>query len=160
VSSLGYGPNHGVVVTFTLPRPEDRGRVNGEVHLGWAGVNTRALLAEAQVARPLATTTEPEKKTEVRVEALLAKMTPAQRQDFQTNAPRKTLAPDTVALPTAAPVLLATPRVALLADRRVPAVRAVIDGQKAAREQSKFEAMRKAFGGQLPGYNIPAGAPR
>jgi hypothetical protein len=159
--SLAYGPYHGVVLTFTLPRPEDRGRINGEVHLRWAGINTRALLAEAQLLSQPAPAAAPEHKAEDRLEALLAKMTPTQRQGFQATVPKKALAPDTVAMPVAAPVLMREPRAALLAARQgVPRVRAVIDGEKATREQRKFEAMRKSFGGQLPGYNIPAGAPR
>jgi hypothetical protein len=147
-------------LTFALPRPEDRGRVNGEVHLKWSGVNIRTFAAEVRVfPQPAPASAESEDKAEARLEALLAKMTPAQREGFRASVPKKAPTPDATALPLAQPVLLREVRAALVAQRPVPRVRAVIDGDKAAREQAKFQALRKAFGGQLPGYTIPPGAP-
>ncbi len=46
--TVSYGEEQGVVLSFALPRPEDRGRINGELHLRWTEVNPRVLAEEAR----------------------------------------------------------------------------------------------------------------
>ncbi len=162
--SVAYGAEQGVVLTFSLPRPEDRGRVNGEVHLRWTEVNARAVVEEASLLRAVRGSAAPaaaevEDNAEHRIEALLGKMTPAQRTTFQAKLPRKVVAMDTLALPKAAPVALPARRVELAVRRAVPKIRSVPDADKAARDTRNLEVLRTSFGGKIPGYELPAVAP-
>src|SRR5207244_3918067 len=101
--NVTYAVNEGVLVNFTLSQPrEDGTRINGELHLQWSGTQGRPvqLPARAAVAVPSAQLAvssaqrEPEAKIEHRLAALIAQMTPEQRQVFLTRLPQKTTEPD------------------------------------------------------------------
>jgi hypothetical protein len=173
-----WAAGQGVVVSFTLPRPEDKPRVHGELHLQWAGnlqppvaspsVDTlfasvehahvehqpshepAPIAMEGSMARPR----EQEDRAEDRVNALIQQMNPQQLATFSSSLQRN-ISPDVQAAQgTGAGVQvnnLPQPDPA----GQSPSERAVRDPAKIQKDKRNFQAFYAAFGGNIPGVPAP-----
>jgi len=125
----------GVFVSFTLPRPEEFGRVHGEIHLQWTG------------AEPLPPPPEPRRiardgnEAEDRAAAQVSKMTPRQRTAFLAALPQKKASFDQIQVRRTTAV---RGRALPLPQRQNVRVRSAPDAAKAARDRQRVDALRSA----------------
>jgi hypothetical protein len=148
-------PKVGVFVTFTLPKPEQRAIAHGELHLQWTGVEFYPYVVGPKPSP--ATTHEVDKhKPEKRLAELYAKMTAAQRKVYLSKLPKPaTKVSNQFALQHTFTTKAELPvPVRSLYSHPTPRVRSVHDKQKEDKDRRRYEALREAFGGKIPG--VPA----
>jgi hypothetical protein len=152
---VSFAPNAGVLVKFKLPRPEARGLNNGELHLSWAGgkaVKAHALPAGVSAKRPAAAAGKPNaergilakagKLPQAKQKALVAQIKKAPAAKAQTFSLKATTSAKKVDAKTFALSLHA---------QSAPHVRSVADPARQAHDKKRYEALKNAFGGEIPG---------
>ena len=147
---IEFAPNEGVRVWFTLPAPEAGARVNGELTLQgqFPPGAQKPLEAQLTLSSPIAKEDQVN-SPEAQFDALLAKMTPTQRQTFLAQFPAESPSEDAIVLPQVKAVQV--PHLpAKVVTSQLPLVRSVVDDQEVKRTQLVSEALRTAFGGQIP----------
>jgi hypothetical protein len=142
-------PGEGAVITFTLPPPVQRERINGMLHLKWS--------VSATTATPVGRLSEPTlsldaDEPEGTLRDLVLQMTPAQRQTFFEKlggeAPPPLTPSTSVSLPMAAP---ASRDFSLVRSASPPtAVQHVPDVQREQRDRQLREALHGVFGDRFP----------
>ena len=144
-------------MNFTLSPPrEDGTRINGELHLQWAGTHIQPMQRppQAVVTVPNAQPQqEEEENAEHRLGELLAQMTPQERESFLAKLPKKAISYDEIVLPQSeaqvAPHLPGVLHVQPPQALPMPAVDAV---GKVERDRRVLNAWCTAFGGNVPGF--------
>jgi hypothetical protein len=158
--SLEPVANQSVSVVFTLPAPEAHARVNGVLHLQWAGstttptargaragapliggIGTRALRTPI-LRQPVKDATDPE----ARVAAALANMPVADRQRLLASLPPKSTVPDQAVL-HATMLPMGAPHVAPTVK---PRVRAVTNDPVQNVKRQRREMISQALKGRIP----------
>jgi hypothetical protein len=149
--NVQFAPNEGILVNFTLPQPEARARVNGELTLQGQFPPGAQKPPEAQLTLSSPSAKEDQVNSpEAHLEALLARMTPTQRQTFLAQFPAESPSEDAIVLPQIKAVQV--PHLpAKVVSPQLPLVSSVVDEQGAKRTQLVSEALRTTFGGQIPG---------
>jgi hypothetical protein len=142
-SSWSAVPGQRVDLSFNLPPPSSRGRVHGELILRWTGARVAAPEKLEDVARP--EREEREGSAEARIAALAEGLTTEQRAVYEKALGSDSRTRDRGALPV---------RFEPAAEKALPVtpiVLSVPDPQKVAEDNRRLEALRKAYGGKLPG---------
>jgi hypothetical protein len=143
----------GVLVSFRLPAPNAGHfeRINGELHLHWTGVFTRAPRVARFGAGARTSEEFQEGEPEARVAAALAKLTPAQRAKFKANLPAKTAGMDALAPhPLATASVTGRPIPGAAIRRTRPTTRAVPDPDKQKKDQQRLAAFRTVSTQAIP----------
>jgi hypothetical protein len=147
--SITFVPGQEVQVTFFgLADPSAQQLIGGELHIAWtmqpgrrfpavAGLSAARIAAAARAPQP--------DVAEAFVTRATSSLSPAQRTTFQASLPTRTRAAHTgVRVP-----VKATPRMVRLAGR--PTIRSVHDAKLVALKDAQIAALRKAYGGTIPG---------
>jgi len=136
--------------------PEERGCIHGELHLRWSGDKVEPpVLVDTKL--PKGPPAEERKvKPEKRLADLYAKMTPDQRKIFHEKLKegQKGVSKEPhriIVQPTRAAKVDPQMKALVLYAHVPPAVRSRSDPQREEKDRRRFEALKKAFGGQIPG---------
>jgi hypothetical protein len=147
--------NREVSVRFHLPDPEAGARVNGELHLEWVGT---ALKPHTHVMLKLPARPAPDLKeasAEKRLADIYAKMTPDQRKTLhehlaKIHEPIRKEAHMLPVKPTHEPKRVERLAVLSVHAQHPPHVRSIHDPNRAAKDQARYEALRKILGDKMP----------
>lgn len=156
-------PNEGALVTLTMPLPASEERIHGDLHLQWTGashVTTCPMRSMARLDSSMAFVRLQNIEPEAKIRDLIARLSPEQRRVFNASLKAKSFVADQV-LPTRQ----MASRVPAPRRRRVdpalrpaqvlagtPKVRNVSDADRARQQQAVLQALKKAYGGQIPGF--------
>lgn len=144
--------NQGVLVTFTMSDPKEDGtRINGELHLRWAGPAATTMNLPARRVQPVAAQ---ENDAEEKFSRLVETMPQAAHDALLSSQSLKVILPDQIALPAASNVKLSTLPVFIRSAG--PAVRVVSQMAPAAQwtgqRQKVIRVVCAAYSGILTGF--------
>jgi hypothetical protein len=146
-------PQGGVLVQFVLPAADVGGIVNGELHLQWSGATIAqppatpprpTIAGWSRAGKPIAASQQQTPDVEDKLGALVAQMSPAQRQIYQGKL-NHVVAPHTIPLRAGTPAN--APPVT-----QPPHVRHVADAKKPIADQLRRDALCASFANNVPGF--------
>jgi len=162
-----WAVNQGVLVSFTMPVPQfgEGELMDGVLHLAWTmggnirppgpfpprpfpvgprlGISSGAVINFPQQGR---------EQSEVAFEQLLGRMTPAQRQLYDSKISPKTVTRDTAPVRPAGPPRQVSSLLPGPGRFAKPKVRDVPDAEKKALEQQRIDGLHAVFGNNIPGF--------
>ena len=148
-----WTPNEGVLVTFPIPPgPQGKARVNGELHLKWDSDRVEVFppCGQRQASLDINRSEEQKQEPEKLVARIIADMTPRQLSLYYSKVPNKPITYDPEVPPTPWYVKRMTNLPPLPTAEMSTVLYTVPDAEQARRAELQVDALKAAFGGNLP----------